>query len=159
MVNVKIEFRYAVLTSLVVLLWLITEYAVGLQDTYIFFHPYVSIVVAIVIPLITYRLAFIEKLEQKFGKLTFGQVFLSGFLITIFTCILAVPVQLGFHKLINPDFFETMILYTSRHSKQTLEQAAMFFNLRSYIAESVLTTFLIGNMVSLILAFRMRTVN
>ena len=55
MVNVKIEFRYAVLTSLVVLLWLITEYAVGLQDTYIFFHPYVSIVVAIVIPLITYR--------------------------------------------------------------------------------------------------------
>ena len=69
------------------------------------------------------------------------------------------PVQLGFHKLINPDFFETMILYTSRHSKQTLEQAAMFFNLRSYIAESVLTTFLIGNMVSLILAFRMRTVN
>ena len=134
MVNVKIEFRYAVLTSLVVLLWLITEYAVGLQDTYIFFHPYVSIVVAIVIPLITYRLAFIEKLEQKFGKLTFGQVFLSGFL-------------------------KTMILYTSRHSKQTLEQAAMFFNLRSYIAESVLTTFLIGNMVSLILAFRMRTVN
>ena len=108
--------------------------------------------------LITYRLAFIEKLEQKFGKLTFGQVFLSGFLITIFTCILAVPVQLGFHKLINPDFFETMILHAAQSGKTSPEQALAFFNLRSYIIESTLYTFLFGVVLSLVFAFRMRTI-
>jgi hypothetical protein len=156
--SIKIEFRYAVLTSLAVLLWLIIEYAVGLQDTYVALHPYVSIIMGALIPIATYRLAFIEKIEDNFGKVTYWQLFFSGLLITVFACILAIPVQLGFHKLINPDFFETMILYTSVHSRQTIEQAAAYFNLKSYIGESVLFAFVTGSIVSLILAFRMRTV-
>jgi uncharacterized protein DUF4199 len=157
--NIKIELRYAILTALVFLLWLIIEYVVGLQDTYIVFYPLASIVMAVVIPIVTYRLALIEKLEQKYGKLTFGQAFASGFLITIFSGILAVPVLLGFHQLINPDFLETMILYSSTHSKQSIEQVAMFFNLKNYIAESVFLTMVVGTLVSLVLAFRMRTIN
>ncbi len=156
--SIKIEFRFAVLTALVMLLWLVIEYAVGLQDTYVFFHPYVSIVMATLIPLGTYRLALIDKLEQKFGKLTFTQAFMSCLLITVFTCILTIPVQLAFLKFINPDFIETMILYTSKNSRHGAEQAAMFFNFKSYIGESVLFTLFIGVIVSIILAFRMRTI-
>jgi hypothetical protein len=157
--NIKIELRYAVLTSLVMLLWLIIEYTVGLQDTYIALQPYVSIIMATLIPVVTYRLALIDKLEQNFGKLTFGQAFGSGLLITIFSGLLLIPIQIGFHKLINPDFFETLILYTSTHSNRRVEEVAMFINLKSYIAATVGISLVIGTVVSLILAFRMRTEN
>jgi hypothetical protein len=156
--SIKIEFRYAVLTTLVVLLWLVIEYAIGLQDNYVAFHPYVSMLMMILIPSVTYRLAINEKLDKNFDKLSFRQVFVSGVLITVFSCLLAVPVQLGFHKLINPGFFETMILYTSQHTGVTVEQAAEYFNLKTYMAESILFTFVIGIIISVVLAFRMRTV-
>ena len=66
--SIKIEFRYAILTSLCTLLWLILEYTVGLHDNYIAWHPYVTML-AIIIPIITYRLALIEKLEENIHKL------------------------------------------------------------------------------------------
>ena len=155
--SIRIELRYAVLTSLLVLLWLIMEFEVGLQDKYVSVHPYISLL-AFLIPVVTYRMALREKIEEKYGKLSFRQAFLSCFLITVFGSILAVPVQIGFHKLVNPDFFETMIMYATEHGHSTLEQAAHYFNLQNYIIESVIGTFVVGTIISLILAFRMRTV-
>ena len=156
--NIKIEFRYAVLTGLLTLLWLLVEYVAGFQDNYISFHPYVSLL-AYAIPVFTFRLALVDKTEQHQGILTFRQALLSGFIITLFVCAIAVPVQWIFHKYINPDFFANMIMYTATHTKQSPEHAAMFFNLKSYIAESVVANFVIGAFISLVLARRMRTVN
>ena len=156
--NIKIEFRYSVLTALLLLLWLLIEYVAGLQDNYIAFHPYVSLL-AYAIPVFTFRLALLDKMEQKSGGLTYGQAFLCGFIMTIFFCALTVPVQLVFHKYINPDFFSNMILYTVKNSKQSPEQAALFFNLKSYIAESVVANFVMGIIISAVLTFKMRTVN
>jgi len=155
--SIRIELRYAVLTSLLVLLWLITEFEIGLQDKYVSVHPYISLL-AYLIPVVTYRMALREKIEEKYGKLSFKQAFISGLLMTVFCSILAVPIQLGFHKLVNPDFFETMIMYSTEHSHYSLEQAAHYFNLQNYIIESVIGTFFVGAIISLILAFRMRTV-
>jgi hypothetical protein len=156
--SIRIELRYAVLTSLCVLLWLVLEYAVGLQDTYIAMHPFVSIAFSIIIPFVTYRMALREKIEEKFGKLSFRRAFVSGLLITVLSTILLVPVLLGFHKLINPDLLQNLIVYTTQSSKYSLEQAAVFFNLKAYITGSVVEAFVVGVFVSLILAFRMRTV-
>ena len=158
MMKIKIEFRYAVLTSLLLLLWLIIEYMVGLQDAYISLHPYVYVVAALAINIITYRLALIEKTEQKFGKLGLQQAFVCGLVLTIFSCILTIPLQFAFLKLVNPDFFQTMILYTTKTSKITMEQAGQYINLSYYMVDSVIETFIFGIAISLILAFRMRTI-
>ena len=155
--SIKIEFRYAVLTSLVMFLWLISEYAIGLQDTYITWHPYITNL-ALIIPIVTYRIALNEKIEQNYGKLSFKQAFFSGLIMTVFGAILAVPLQLAFHKLINPDFFANMISEAVKKGHSSPEQAALYFNLKSYILESVLGTLIFGVILSLILAFRMRTV-
>ncbi len=155
--SIKIEFRYAVLTSLLMLLWLIVEYVVGLQDTFIAFYPYVSLL-SFLIPFFTYRLALIEKIEQKFGKLSFMQAFLSCFLMTVFVSLLSIPVQLAFLKLINPDFLSSMILYASKSGKQTMESAAYYLNVSTFTSESVLADFVTGTIISLIMAWSMRTV-
>ena len=155
--SLKIELRFAVLTALIVLLFLIMEFVVGLQDTFIVWHPYVSLL-AYFIPVFTYRLALIEKTEDRFGKLSLAQAFLCGFVITILLCLLIIPVQWLFHQYINPDFFSNMILYAVKTGKQTPENAAVYFNLKSYIIESVLGFFVIGTIISLILGFKMRTI-
>jgi hypothetical protein len=156
--SIKIELRYSILTSLLALLWLMLEYMVNLQDTYIAWHPLVSILLSIIIPAVTYRLALKEKIEEKFNKLSLKQAFISGLLMTIFTSIFTIPVQLGFLKFVNPDFLESMITYTVKSAGASPEQAAMYFNRVSYIMESAIITFIIGIIISVILAFRMRTV-
>lgn len=155
--SIKIEFRYAVLTALVMLLWLIVEYVIGLEDTYIIFYPYASILIY-TIYIFTYRLALVEKIEERFNKLTFMQAFISCFLITVFVCILTIPVQMVFTRFINPDFFQNMIEHTISTGKRTPEQAAYFFNPGTFTAETVLANFVIGTVIGLVLALRMRTV-
>ena len=156
--SIKIELRYSVLTSLLVLLWLILEYMTGLQDTYIAWHAVISLLLSVIIPAVTYRLALKEKIEEKFNKLSFRQALLSGFLMTIFTSIFTVPVQWVFLKYVNPDFLESMIAYTVSGRGARAEQAAMYLNHTSYIIESAIITLVIGLVLSIILAFRMRTV-
>jgi hypothetical protein len=156
--KIKIELRYSVLTSLLVLLWLILEYMTGLQDTYIAWHAIISLLLSIIIPAVTYRLALKEKIEEKYNKLSFRQALLSGFLMTIFTSIFTIPVQWVFLKYVNPDFLESMIAYTVSSRGARAEQAAMYLNHTSYIIESAIITLVIGLVLSVILAFRMRTV-
>ena len=156
--SLRIELRYAILSALILLLFLILEFVAGFQDTLIAYHPYVSLL-AFIIPAFTYRMALIEKIEQKFGKLTLAQAGFCGLMTTLFFCILVIPVQLAFHQLINPDFFSNMILYAIKTGKQTPEHAALFFNLKTYIIESVLGFFVVGLIISVILGFRMRTIN
>src|ERR1019366_8209226 len=120
LMNIKIEFRFAVLNSLLTLLWLCTEYLIGLQDKYIVFHPYVS-VFSILIPFLCIRLALIEKADLLFQKISFKQAFICGFILTLFATIFSIPVQMAFLKLINIDFLDNMIAYAVQHGKQPKE--------------------------------------
>ena len=81
--SLRIELRYAILSALILLLFLILEFVAGFQDTLIAYHPYVSLL-AFIIPVFTYRMALIEKIDQKFGKLTLAQAVFCGLITTLF---------------------------------------------------------------------------
>ena len=154
--NIRIEFRYAVLSSLLTLLWLCTEYLIGLQDKYIAIYPYVTFF-AFIIPVICIRLALLEKTELLFQKISFKQAFFCGLLLTVFATIFCVPIQIAFLKLINIDFLDNMAAYATEHGKQPKELAQMYYTPGFYITGSVIITFITGAVVSLILARLMRT--
>jgi len=163
MSNLRIETRYAVLISLLMLLWLAVEFMIGLHDSYIQYHPYVTLL-AIFIPIICSRMAIMEKTEMLNGKISFKQAFTTGFLIAFFAAVLAIPSQVIFHKLINPDFFDSMIAYAGKRAEglnmdraKAVEEAKMYFNLTSYIIQSGLGTLVIGTLISLFMAWRMKT--
>ncbi len=99
--NLRVEFRYAILVSLLMLLWLSLEYVVGLHDSYIQFHPYVTMI-ALLIPIICIRLALVEKKDDLNGRITFKKALISGLIITVFAAIFAVPVQYLFHTIYQP---------------------------------------------------------
>ena len=66
--KIRLELRYAMLITLLMLLWLALEFMVGLHDTYIQYHPYVTMF-AILIPVVCSRMALKEKQELHNGKL------------------------------------------------------------------------------------------
>ena len=161
--NLRIEIRYAVLISLLMLLWLSLEFMIGLHDTFIDYHPYVTML-ALIIPVVCSRLALTAKKEELNNKLTFKQAFATGFLTSLFAAILSIPVQLTFHFLINPDFFDNMIANSVKHAElmkmhvaQAKLQAQQYFSLNSYIVMSFFGTLIFGTIIAFVMARIMRT--
>ena len=160
--NLRLELRYAVLISLLMLLWLALEFMVGLQDTYVAYHPFVT-VFALLIPLIGSYRALRSKREELNGQLTFGQGLKTGLWIAVFSALFSVPVQLVFHFVINPDFFDTMIAHAVQQAElhkldtaQAATQAQSFFCLQSYIPMSFIVTLILGIVFAAIMALVMR---
>ena len=166
MANYRIEIRYAVLITLLMLLWLCLEFMVGLhEEPLIKFHPYVTMF-ALIIPIVSVRLALRDKLEMLNGKMSFKQAFITGFLIAFFAAVLAVPGQVIFHKMVNPDFFDNMIDYAANRAgtlqmdmTKARQDAEMYFNLTSYIVQAGLGTLVFGTLIATIMAWRMKTVD
>ncbi len=154
--KIPLPLRYALFISLCMLLWLAFEALVGLHDKYIAYHPYLSML-SVFIPVVFGYLAVKDKRSQLDGTITFKQALLTGVAVVVITAVLAVPVQLVFHYWINPYFFEDMIEYAVNNGKSTPEQAAMYFNITSYIIQSVLGTLVFGNIIALVVALLMRT--
>lgn len=165
MANFRIEIRYAVLITLLMLLWLATEFMVGLhEEPLIKYHPYVTMF-ALVIPIVCARLAIRDKLEMLNGKISFREAFITGFIIAFFAAVLSIPSQVIFHKLINPDFFDNMIGYAAKRAdtlhmdvNKARQDAEVYFNLTSYIIQSGLGTLVFGTFVAAVMAWRMKTI-
>lgn len=160
--NFRLEIRYAVLISLLMLLWLAIEFMLGLHDNYIQYHPYVTMF-ALVIPIAGSYLAIKSKREEQNGHITFKQALRTGIVIALFSALFTVPVQLAFHFIINPDFFDNMIAYAVKHAEllkmdagKATADAQNYFSLSSYITMSFLGTLVFGSLIALILALVMR---
>ncbi len=162
--NFRLEFRYATLMSLLMLLWLSIEFLVGLHDTYIQYHPYITMF-SLIIPVVCSRMVLRDKLEDLNGKMDFKQAFKTGIIVVGFAAFLSVPVQLAFHFLINPDFFDNMRAYSiNRAASLGLDavkakaDAISYFNLTSYILLSFFGTLIFGSAIAAMAAWKMRTV-
>lgn len=159
----RTEIKYALLISLLTLLWLAMEYMLGLQDTYIQFHWYCSLL-AIAIPILCIQRAIEEKRQTQDGHITFKQALLTGFMTTFFAAVLSAPIQVIFHQLINPYFFETMMTYTLSRAQhlhlninEARQEAELYFNLTSYIIQSGFGTLFLGTIIALFWSGRMKT--
>lgn len=155
--KLRIEFRYATLNSLLVLLWLSTEYMIGLQDKFISIYPYVS-VFALIIPAICIRFAISDKTDEQYDKITFGQALKTGLIVTAFSAILTVFTQLLFIQVINIDFLDNMANYAINHGQPAGVVKAVF-SPGFYLLESAIFTLVFGFIISLILSWRMQTVD
>lgn len=163
MTSFRIEIKYALLFNLLSLLWLATEYMLGLQDTYIQFHWYCTLL-AIIIPITCFRLAIAEKIQIQNGQITFKQAFTTGFLVAFFSAVLTIPTQVIFHYLINPYFFESMIAYTISKAQslhlnvnEARQEAELYFNLTAHIIQTGFVTLVLGTCIALFWSWKMKT--
>jgi hypothetical protein len=144
----SIEVKWAAIFSVMSLIWMFLEKAVGLHDVYIDKHAYYTNLVAIPAILI-YVFALIEK-KKKFynGNMSFGQAFVSGTVISIIVAVLSPLVQTITSLGITPDYFKNAIQYSVSNNLMKQEDADAFFNLNNYIIQGLYGAIIMGIMTT-----------
>lgn len=157
MKNLKTEIKWAITFSLVMMAWMLMEKSLGWHDEKIADHAKLTTFFAI--PAIAvYVFALIDKKKNDLnGYMTYRQGLISGLWITLFVAILSPLVQYIISQWITPDYFANVIAHSVSTGELTQEEAESYFNLKSYMIQSLIGAALMGVITSLIVAFFVRS--
>ncbi len=154
MKNIRIEIKWALIFAAMILLWMWLEKAVGLHGPHIDKHMYLTNLFAIP-AIVVYVLALKDKKKNFYnGRMTYKQGFISGLIITAIVTLLAPLTQWITSTVITPEYFPNVI----EHSVETgfyptREEAEAQFNLKTYMVQSTIGTFVMGLITSAVVAF------
>jgi hypothetical protein len=158
MEKIKIELKWALIFVAMTLLWMVLEKTVGLHGTHIDKHMYLTNLYAIP-AILVYVLALKDKKKNYYnGDMSYKQGFISGLIITIIVTAFAPLTQWIISTVITPEYFPNVIAHsveTGYHN--SLEEAEAYFNLKSYILQATVGTFIMGVITSAIVALFVRT--
>lgn len=157
MKNIKIEIKWALLFVVMMLAWMALEKSLGYHDEKIADHPIMTNFVAI--PSIAiYVFALLDKKKNFYhGLMSYKQGFMAGLVITVIVTILSPLSQYITTEFITPSYFANVIEYAVEKGEMTREEAEGYFNLKSYIIQSVIGAFLMGILTSAIVAIFVRS--
>jgi hypothetical protein len=156
MKNITIEIKWGILFSVMSLLWMMLEKAVGLHDEYIDKHAVYTNLVAIP-AILLYFIALADKRKNHLmGFITFRQGFISGLFITLVVTILAPLTQWITFAWITPDYFNNVTRYVVEQGKMSQADAEAYFSMKNYIIQGLLFTPVMGIITSLIAALVMQ---
>ena len=152
MKNYAIEIKWAILFAVIQLLWMFGEKVAGLHSENIAKHATVSNFFALV-AIAIYVVALLDKRKNYFdGKMTWIQGFISGLILTLGVTILTPLTQYLTVEVITPHYFENMIEYVVNNGLKAPEEAENYFNLKSYMIQSVIFAPVMGMITSAIVA-------
>lgn len=148
----KIEIKWGIIFTIVALLWMVLEKAVGLHDVHIDKHMIYTNFFAIP-AIIMYVLGLREKREKFYeGKISWMQAFIAGILISMVVTILSPLSQWITSEIITPDYFTNIIEYSVSQNTMTREDAEKMFNLVSYVKMNFLFSLGMGIVTSAVVA-------
>lgn len=157
MKNIKIEIKWAVIFVIMMLAWMVFEKSMGWHDEKIADHATMTNLVAI--PSIAiYVFALLDKRKNFYhGMMSYYQGFMAGLVITLIVAILSPLSQYIISEFITPDYFTNIINYAVDQGEMTREDAEAYFNLKSYIIQSVIGALVMGLLTSAIVAILVKT--
>ncbi|WP_069131639.1 DUF4199 domain-containing protein [Rhodohalobacter halophilus] len=148
----KTEIKWGVLFTVVLMLWMVFEWAMGWHGEKIDRHATMTNIFAIIAVLV-YVIAFLDKRKRDFGgSMTWAQGFMTGFGITVVVAILSPLAQWIIHTFISPEFFENMIDHAVETGETSRSEARGFFNLKSYMIMGSLGALVMGIVTSAVVA-------
>jgi len=133
LVKLKTEIQWAIIFSIMTLVWMGMEKMVGLHDLYISKHAIYTNFYAL--PSIAiYVIALLAKRKTDYeGKITYKQAFLSGMILTLIITILSPITQALTSLVISPQYFANAIEYAVGKEIMTAADASNYFSLKNYI--------------------------
>lgn len=157
MKRIKIEFKWAFIFVAMMLLWMVLEKLLGLHNTHIDKHYIFTNFVAV--PAITiYVFALLDKRKNFYnGVMSYKQGFVSGLIITLVVTVLSPLTQYITSAVITPDYFKNIIEYSVKENKMSREDAESYFNLSSYIIQTIIFTPVMGVITTAIVAIFTRS--
>lgn len=148
----KIEMKWALIFSIMVLIWVILERLTGLHDEHIDQHHIFTNFMAI--PAIAiYVFALLDKRKNFYhGVMTYKQGFVTGLIITLIVTVLTPVTQYITVTIISPDYFTNVIPYVISEGKMTQDEAQNYFNMESYIFYGLIGALIMGIITTVIVA-------
>ncbi|MBI6120027.1 DUF4199 domain-containing protein [Salegentibacter maritimus] len=152
MKNYQIEIKWGIIFFLISLVWMYFEKLMGWHDMLISKHPiYTNFFGLIAIAI--YFFTMYDKRKNFFGgKMSWQQGFVSGVILSIIIALLSPIGQLITHYLISPDYFNNAIENSVARNTMQAEDAAAYFNLSSYIVQSIAGALMFGVVTAAIVA-------
>ncbi len=148
----KIELKWAIIFTIMMLLWMVLEKLTGLHDKHIDQHAMYTNFIAIP-AVIIYLLALLDKRKRFYGGvMTYGQGFVSGLIISLIVTILSPLTQYITSTIITPEYFTNIIKYVVSEGKMTQVEAENYFNLKNFITEVLIATPMMGIVTTAIIA-------
>ncbi len=152
MKNYQIEIKWGVIFFVISLLWMYFEKLMGWHDVLIAKHPIFSNFFGL-IAIGVYLFAIHDKRKNFFrGKMSWRQGFISGVILSIVIALLSPIGQLITHYLISPEFFKNAIESSVERNAMQQEDAEAYFNLSSYIVQSIAGALMFGVITAAIAA-------
>lgn len=153
-----IEFKWGVRYIFSYIAWIFVEKWTGLYTTNIADYPlYASLFY--LFGFLIYILALQDKKKNYFnGTMDWKRGSVSGIIITVVVAVLMPLAQVAIHKGVAPEFFPNMIAYATSKGKK-LQDVQSYFNLTSYIYQSVFFALSIGVVFGAVASVLLQTKN
>ena len=152
-----IEIKWGFIFTVAALLWMVFEKMMGWHGPNIDQHMTMTNIFAVV-AIAVYVFALREKKNKGLnGVMSWKQGFISGAIITGVVIILSPVSQWITHTIISPEYFPNIINYSIESGNATREQAEGYFNLWSYVVQSIIGALVMGLITSAAVAFFVRS--
>jgi len=158
MKTIKIEFKWAIIFSIVGLVWMMLEKAVGLHGEYIDYHLYLTNLFAI--PAIIVMILALKDKKKNFyqGDMSYGDGMLAGVVMSLIIAILSLATQWITSYVITPEFFPNVIKRSVELGFYETEQdAATYFNYANYAKQGFLMSLMMGVLTTAIVMIFIKT--
>lgn len=158
MKNIKIEIKWAIIFSIVGLLWMLLEKLSGLHSTYIDYHLYLTNLFAI--PAIIVMVMALKDKKKNFynGKMNYKQGLVSGIILSIIVALLSPLTQWITSYVITPEYFPNVIKRSVELGYySSTEEAQANFNYKNYAIQSAVGALIMGVVTTAIAMIFIRT--
>ncbi len=145
MKKIKIEVKWAVIFSIIGLLWMVLEKVVGLHYQYIDYHIYLTNLFAI--PAILMMVLALRDKKRNYykGYMTYIQGFVSGTILSVCIALLSPITQWITTYVITPEFFPNVIKRSVEIGYfATTAEAEANFNYANYALQGAIGALVMG---------------
>lgn len=156
--NIKIEFRWAIIFSVMTLLWMLLEKLSGLHSTYIDYHLYLTNLFAI--PAIWVMVLALKDKKRNFysGQMTYKQGLISGIILSVIIALISPLTQWVTSYVITPGYFPNVIKHAVEAGYyKTVEEAQANFNYTNYAVQGAIGALVMGIVTTAIAMIFLRT--
>ncbi|HQE12344.1 MAG TPA: DUF4199 domain-containing protein [Flavipsychrobacter sp.] len=143
--KIKIEFKWALIFSVIALLWMVLEKLSGLHDKYIDYHLYLTNLFAI--PAVIAMVMALKDKKKNFygGEMTYLQGLISGIILSLLIALFSPLTQWITSYVITPEYFPNVIKRSVELGFfKTTEEATAQFNYLNYARQGAIGAFIMG---------------
>jgi len=158
MKNIRIEFKWAIIFSVMGLLWMVLEKVSGLHSTYIDYHLYLTNLFAI--PAIWVMVLALKDKKKSYykGEITYLQGLRSGIILSLIIAAISPLTQYITSYIITPEYFPNVIKRSVEIGYyKTAAEAEANFNYKNYAIQGAIGAFVMGVITTAVVMVFIRT--